>query len=162
MSLASATQMWSIYSIATSSTVSTKNKNALDHNGSVKESMAASAARNLLTSLPYAIENHCGCDVVFSLPVGSISGRKCPEGSIQYFRFQPPQGKGYGGRRIYGQDVEFEKSVSLSIGDCKVVIPHLDAMLGSGKDVHNLSDGRVLVTFVVREGKTTVSVACLN
>ena len=58
---------------------------------------------------------------------------------------------------MYGQDVEFEKSVTLAIGDCNIVIPHLDAMLGSQKHVHNLSDGRVLVTFVVREGKTTVS-----
>lgn len=157
VSLASATRMWSVYSVATSKSVLTRGKKGDTSDNSAKESMAASAARNLLTSLPYAIENHCGCDVVFSLPEG-VSRRNCPTGSIQYFRFQPPQGRGYGGRRMYGQDVEFEKSVTMLVGDCEIVIPHLDAVLGSRKHVHNLPDGRVLVTFVVREGKTTVSI----
>ncbi|CAJ1901189.1 unnamed protein product [Cylindrotheca closterium] len=156
VSLASATRMWSVYSVATSKSVLTRGRKGDSSAISAKESMAASAARNLLTSLPYAIENHCGCDVVFSLPEGSVSRRECPTGSIQYFRFQPPQGRGYGGRRMYGQDVEFEKSVTLSIGDSEIEIPHLDGMLGSRKHVHNLLDGRVLVTFVFREGKTTV------
>ena len=62
---------------------------------------------------------------------------------------------------MYGQDVEFEKSVILAIGDCEIKIPHLDSMLGSQKQVHKLSRERVLSTFVVREGKTTVSIFVL-
>ncbi|CAJ1900911.1 unnamed protein product [Cylindrotheca closterium] len=151
-SLASAARMWSVYSTVTSKSLIADDEK--DEN--TKKSTAAIAARHLLTSLPYAIENHCGSDVVFSLPHGSVSRRECPTGSIQYFRFQQPQEKGHGGRRVYGQDVEFEKSVALSIGDFEVVIPHLDAMLGSRKEVHNLPDGRVLVTFVVREDRRMV------
>ncbi|CAJ1900990.1 unnamed protein product [Cylindrotheca closterium] len=156
VSLASATRMWSVYSIATSKSPITDSEKRNTNDENAKASMAASAARNLLTSLPYAIENHCGCDVIFSLPHGRIKQRECPTGSIKYFRFQPPQGRGHGGRRAYGQDVEFEKSVTLSIGDREIVIPHLDGMLGARKDVHNLSDGRVLVTYVIREDKTMV------
>ncbi|CAJ1900951.1 unnamed protein product [Cylindrotheca closterium] len=156
VSLASAQRMWSVYSVATSKSPIAGGPKDDTNDENAKASMVASAARNLLTSLPYAIENHCGCDVIFSLPHGRIKQRECPTGSIKYFRFQPPQGRGHGGRRVYGQDVEFEKSVTLSIGDCEIVIPHLDGMLGSRKEVHNLSDGRVLVTYVIREDKTTV------
>ncbi|KAL3944379.1 MAG: hypothetical protein SGBAC_001543 [Bacillariaceae sp.] len=157
MSLSSATRMWSIYSIATSKSLITSGEKGENSDENVKTNIvAASAARNLLLSLPYAVENHCGCDVAFSLAHGNISRRECPTGSIQFFRFQAPKGKGHGGKRMYGQDVDFEKSVTLLVGDQEIVIPHLDSMLGSRKYVHNLSDGRALVTFVVREGKTTV------
>jgi hypothetical protein len=159
VSLASATRMWSIYSVATSKNSDGEESGGKQHNpdSSIKNSMAASAARNLLTSLPYAIENHCGDNTVFTLPGGNIDRRPCPHGSIQYFRFQPPQGSGYGGKKLYGQDVEFEKSVTLFFEDSVVVIPHLDATLLSPRQSHDLPDGRVLVTYVVREGKTTVS-----
>jgi vacuolar protein sorting-associated protein 13A/C len=151
--------MWSIYSVATSKNSDGEESGGKQHNpdSSIKNSMAASAARNLLTSLPYAIENHCGDNTVFTLPGGNIDRRPCPHGSIQYFRFQPPQGSGYGGKKLYGQDVEFEKSVTLFFEDSVVVIPHLDATLLSPRQSHDLPDGRVLVTYVVREGKTTVS-----
>jgi vacuolar protein sorting-associated protein 13A/C len=158
VSLASAARMWSVYSIATSKSVVTDGAKGDTSDENAKASMVANAARNLLTSLPYAIENHCGCDVVFSLPHGSISQRECPTGSIQYFRFQQQQEKGHGGRRVYGQDVDFEKSVTLSIGDFDIEIPHLDGMLGSRQEVHNLPDGKVLVTFVVREDNRMVSI----
>lgn len=159
VSLASATRMWSIYSVATtkSSAGEELEEKQPSEDARIKSSMAASAARNLLTSLPYAIENNCGINAVFTLPGGNIDHRACPHGSVQYFRFQPPQGRGYGGRRLYGQDVEFEKSVTLTIQDAVIVIPHLDVMHLSPRQVHDLPEGRVLVTYVVREGKTTVS-----
>ena len=133
-----------------------------DKNSRLKHSMAATAARSLVTSLPYAIENHCGSSVAFSLPGKSIDQYPCPSGSIKYFRFQPPQGSGYGGKRLYGQDVEFEKSITLFLESSVVVIPHLDAMLSCPHQAHNLPDGRVLLTYVVREGKTTVSTVVIS
>jgi hypothetical protein len=136
---------------------SDENFAATSHGNSLKHSMAASAARNLITSLPYAIENHCGVNATFSLPIGTSERRPCPSGTIQYFRFEPPKGRGYGGKRAYGQDVEYEKSATVFIGDSVIEIGHLDAELGLPRRAHDLQDGRILITRVVKEGKTTVS-----
>jgi hypothetical protein len=159
VSLASAFRMWSIYSTATSIPVNERlTGNSLGiSSASLKHSMAASAARNLITSLPYAIENHCGANAAFSLPGGCIDRRPCPNGMTQYFRFEPPKGGGYGGKRAYGQDVEFEKSVKIFVGNSLIEIGHLDQELTLQRRAHDLQDGRVLLTQVVKEGKTTVS-----
>jgi vacuolar protein sorting-associated protein 13A/C len=161
VSLASATRMWSIYSVATTKSSNPEtisgDSEVGDHSLSIKNSMAASAARNLLTSLPYAIENHCGVDAVFSIPGGSLNHRPCPHGSVQYFRFQPPKGNGFGGQRLYGQDVAFEKAITLMLEDSVIEIPHIDAMLTCPTLAHNLPGNRILLTHVAIEGKTTVS-----
>lgn len=119
--------------------------------------MAASAARNLITSLPYAIENHCGANAFFTLRGGGVERRLCQNGTTQYFRFEPPRGRGAGGKRSYGQDVEMDKSLEIFVGDSVVEIGHLDQELKLPRRAHDLHDGRVLFTKVVREGKTTVS-----
>jgi hypothetical protein len=156
VSLASAYRMWSIYSVATSIPVDEGSAGRLERYGSRKHSMVASAARNLITSLPYAIENHSGVNITFTLPGGSIERCPCSNGLIQYFRFEPPKGNGYGGKRAYGQDVEFEKSVTIFVGDSVVEVDHLDTELGLPRRLHDLKGGLVLLTNVVKEGKTTV------
>lgn len=154
VSLASASRMWSIYSVATAVHMEDDN---VSQSGSLKASMAASAARNLVTSMPYAIENHTGMDVYFALAGGQESKYCCSTGSIEYFRFEPPRGRGYGGRRAYGQDLSFEKSVTIYMPNEHVItIGHLDYEFGLPRKTHRLNDGNVILTHVVKEGKTTV------
>jgi vacuolar protein sorting-associated protein 13A/C len=158
VSLAGANRMWSIFSVATTVTTESADQDPSmsSRDLSLRQSMAASAARNLVTSLPYAVENHSGADASFLLPGRREDCRLCPNGKIQYFRFEPPQGSGYGGKRLYGQEVSYEKSVTIFFPDCAVEIGHLDSLLGQPRMAHELGDGRILLTQVVKEGKTTV------
>ena len=158
-SLAGANRMWSIYSTAIAAPVEELGRTSVvaPVDASLKRSMAASAARNLVTSLPYAVENHSGVDVSFLLPGPREDCRKCPNGSSQYFRFEPPRGGGFGGKRLYGQDVMYEKSVTLFLQDEQIQISHLDSVLGMPRTAHEIGDGRVLLTHVAKEGKTIVS-----
>jgi hypothetical protein len=154
VSLASASRMWSIYSVATAVHLDTDKSSK---SGGLKASMAANAARNLITSLPYAIENNTGIDLSVSLPGTQKAKFPCRNGATQYFRFEPPNGGGYGGKRAYGQDLEFEKSVTIHLADDNTIsIGHLDHEFGS-KRAHKLKDGGLILTHVVKEGKTTVS-----
>eukprot|EP00934_Nitzschia_sp_Nitz4_P004856 Nitzschia sp. Nitz4//scaffold372_size14277//316//10005//NITZ4_008942-RA/size14277-snap-gene-0.12-mRNA-1//-1//CDS//3329549588//4846//frame0 len=153
VSLASASRMWSIYSIAT--TVDLK-EDAQTIGGSLRASMAASAARNLITSLPYAVENHCGVDVVFQIP-GRTDELPCSTGTIQYFRFEPPNGDGFGGRRLYGEDVQYEKYLTLKAGDGSVFSsPHLDLEFDGTLSTHTMESGAKILMYAKKEGKTTV------
>lgn len=129
---------------------------------SLRSSIAASAARTLVTSLPYAIENHSGVDIEFVVHGGDDSGRcSCDSGSIQYFRFDPPSGSGSGGERLYGQDMTFEKAVSLCIGDSSVKLSSLDSRIGFPREVLELAD-QMLIVSIQKEGKTVVSICKSN
>ena len=158
VSIAAASRMWSIYSVATSSTASLlKQVNAGDAHDSIAErSAAANAARNLIVTLPYALENHFGLDVEFKISGTRAERRRCTSGTLQYFRFEPPAGLGYGGERLYGQDVLYKKSLELFIGDSVVTIPDLDDEVGKPRRAHAVSNF-VLFTNVEKEGKTRVS-----
>jgi hypothetical protein len=159
VSLASAYRMWSIYWAATA--LGRDEEFASSYHGmnssSVKHSLAASAARNLVTSLPYAIDNHSGENASFSLAGGNIKQQPCPSGTMHYFRFEPPKGSGSAGKRSYGQDVEYDKNVSIFLHDSVIEVGHLDAELGNFRQAHHLPGGQVLMTQVVKEGKTIVS-----
>ena len=149
--------MWSIYSVATSSTASLlKEVNVGDAHDSIAERGAASsAARNLITSLPYALENHFGLDIDFKLPGKRADRRSCPSGTIQYFRYEPPAKLGYGGERLYGQDVLYKKSLLLYIGNEVVTIDDLDGEVGKPRRAHVIGK-IVLFTSIENEGKTKV------
>lgn len=161
VSLAAASRMWKIYAAATSSTTSLlKEVNVGDaaHDSVAEKSAAASAARNLVTTLPYALENHFGLDVDFKIGIGAPveqSKRRCPTGTVQYFRFEPPSGLGSGGERLYGQDVLYKKSMQLFLGNFAVTIEDLDDEVGKARRSHVLGD-IVLFTNVEKEGKTRV------
>ncbi|KAL3923118.1 MAG: hypothetical protein SGILL_001838, partial [Bacillariaceae sp.] len=151
VSLASASRMWSIYTAAVTGpesqgTGTTSTKSSM---------MTATAARNLITSFPNAVANHSGLDVTFSLRGGTIEEQECPTGNTKYFRFEPPKGDGYGGRRAYGQDVEVQKLVEVNVEDTIIVV-NLDVELGLSPSANLLGQHKVLFTQVVKEGKTTV------
>ena len=116
-----------------------------------------SSTRNLVTALPYALDNFSGLDVEYLLAESRIGNRKCPNGVKQYFRFNPPRGNGRGGKRQYGQDATNDLSVKLFVGENTIEVKRLDDELGRPKRCHILNDGSMVVTTVVKEGKSTVS-----
>jgi hypothetical protein len=156
--------MWTIYNVATSSAGAELESGHLSGAGVGASTVlagkqaASSAARNLITTLPYALENHFGLDVDFLLPGNRTDRRSCKSGTIQYFRFEPPAGLGYGGERLYGQDVLNKKSMKIFIGDSVVEIDDIDGDVGKPRQAHAI-DGQniVLFTNVEKEGKTRVS-----
>jgi len=100
---------------------------------------------------------------LFFLPGESEIPHRCGDGSIQYFRFEPPRGGGFGGKRAYGQDAEFEKPGTSLLGDGTVTsISHLDFEFGLPSKTHSFKDSGIVMTHVVREGKRTVRVLLLS
>lgn len=152
-SLASAARMWSIYSAASSGALNEnfEDKSAVEH----KRKSARSI--DLITSFPHAISNHSGIDVSFSLGSASIKDRQCQTKCTQYFRFEPPKGSGYGGTRVYGQDVEVPKVVEIK-AEGSTILVNMDLQLGQPASAHVIGDSHVLYTRVVKEGKTKVSI----
>jgi vacuolar protein sorting-associated protein 13A/C len=159
MSLASANRMWSVYSSATSTAVNSVAQ-ALDGaglSGTMRRSMAATAARTFISSLPYAVDNSSGVSIRFQVHGEHEDSRTCENGSIEYFRFEPPPAKGSGGKRLYGRDVTFLKSLSVFVGESVIELKDLDRALGSPFRAHELGNGQVLMSRVAKEGKTIVS-----
>jgi len=153
MNLASANQMWSVYSTATSSALDSEHTS---RNASVRMSVAASAARTLVTSLPYAVENHTGVEVGFVVHCAKDDSYTCESGMLEYFRFNQPRGSGSGARRLYGGDVAFTKSVTISIDGSEVLLRDVDSLIGCPRQAHETGQD-ILVTSVAKEGKTVVS-----
>lgn len=156
-SLNGANRMWSTYS------------NAIDfavqqtwHRPDLKrKALAASATRKLITSLPYGVENATGIDIHFAVGNdGETEKRLCRSGIIQYFRFEPPCGKGHGGRRLYGQEVTHPKRLRLYIETRVVIIEHVDVELGRPRKIHKFDDGLIVITFIRKEAKSMVRLHC--
>jgi hypothetical protein len=154
MALSSANYMWKVYTAATESAV----ESTLDERTDTKlrKSMAASAARTLIKTPPFAIENHLGIGLEFIIPGGDEKRRVLANGTIEYFRFDPPRGAGRGGKRCYGQDISYTKSVTLFLGNTSVELKNLDEKISLARTVYEL-DGKLFVCSVVKEGKTVVS-----
>jgi vacuolar protein sorting-associated protein 13A/C len=159
MSLASANRMWSVYSTATSSVLDSVGPTSEvgELSNQKRKSMAATAARTFITSLPYALDNHSGVPVGFLVHGELADLRTCETGSIEYFQFEPPPGNGSGGKRLYGRDVAFAKSISVFVGDSAIELTNLDGKLGFPTRAHELQTGQVFMTQIVKEGKTIVS-----
>jgi hypothetical protein len=153
VSLAGANQMWSIYSMASEKASESVPSSLVNQ---PRKSMAASAARKLITALPYAIENHSGIDISFRIVGESDVLRSCSSGMMRYFRFKPPEGKGFGGQRLYGQDVTQMKGLTIFVEGRELRIDHIDAELSRPRQAHLLDGGRYLLSHVAKEGKTTV------
>lgn len=122
-----------------------------------ERSLRASSTRNLVSALPYALDNFSGLTVEYFLADSRVGRRDCPNGTKQYFRFPPPRGRGHGGKRVYGQDMVQDLSIKLFIGeDDTIEIDRIDDELGKPKRCHILKDGTMLVTTVVKEGLSTI------
>jgi hypothetical protein len=153
VSLASAARMWSIYSAAAQGSL---DKSSAEKEGGDQNATTTARNLNLATSFSYAISNHSGIPVSFSLKSGSIEDSTCPTECMQYFRFDPPKGGGYGGTRVYGQDLEVPKLVEIKM-EGSVAVINMGTELGLSPCAHEIGDKFVIFTKVVKEGKTTVS-----
>ncbi len=153
VSLASAARMWSMYSAASSGSLD----ESIHGNNAKKRTRTSARNLDLITSLPNAVSNHSGIDVLFSLESGSIKDRACPTECTQYFRFDPPKGKGYGGTRVYGQDVKIPKIVKIN-AERTTIFVNMDLQLGLPACAHEIGNSNVLYTRVVKEGKTKVRI----
>lgn len=157
MSIAAANQMWSVYKTATSSAAGS---GSIGSEGSrqdpLRMSLVASAARTLTTSLPYAVDNHCGVDAAFVVHGEREAVITCSNRTIEYFRFSPPRGVGAGGRRVYGQDMIHDKSLTILVGNSELRLGRLDSLVGGPKQALPVL-GSVVFVSVSKEEKTIVS-----
>jgi hypothetical protein len=158
MSLASANRMWTVYTTASESAFKSLNTN-IHTTETLRKSLAAGAARSFVSALPYAVENHSGIQITLEVKGDRGLTRIIRSGCIEYFRFEPPQGKGDGGKRLYGQDVNSTRTVILKFEQNEIRMEDLDALLGKPVRAHDV--GVLVTTKVVKEGKTVVSRLCL-
>lgn len=121
--------------------------------------MAAHAARSLITTLPYAIENHSGIVAAYSIYDNPMR-LTLPTSSTRFFRFELfPERGSYGGRRTYGQDIKHSKSLTIYVGDTEIKIQDMDNEVKKPRSAHYIPDlsAHVFVN-VVKRGNSTVSV----
>ena len=163
-----AKQMWSMYSTAMTNASAGKEKDANDllntdhmRESSIRKSLAANAARALVTTMPYGINNHTGLTVEFSLntenEVGHQERQSCPTGDIKYFRFENPCVRGIGGKRVYGQDVKHPRTLNIFIGTKILRFEHIDSEVNRPRHAHELDRGQFIFTYIVNTGRATVS-----
>jgi vacuolar protein sorting-associated protein 13A/C len=152
MGLASANRMWNVYSAATHSAHIDANVSKI-----LRRSLAASAARKFVASLPYAVENQTGLSVEYLIDNETTKPRICESGSVEFFMFKPPRGSGSASFRVYGQDVKSGKTITIFIGGSEITINNVDAAIGTGRRSHALSNGSIIVLDIRKEGKTIVS-----
>lgn len=118
--------------------------------------MAAHAARSLITTLPYAIENHSGINAMYST-YDDPARQPLPKSSTQFFQFELFPERGSGGMRKYGQDIKHAKSLTLYIGNTVISIDDMDGEINKSRSAHYISEYRTHVfTSVVKRGNSTV------
>ena len=115
---------------------------------------AVRAARCLVTSLPYGIENHCGLTVSFE-----VGGQREQVGtdSTQYFSFDLPRRNGVGGSRAYGQDSKQCKSIKIYVDEREIYIHNLDEEVNKERRAHSVGNGLHIFSHVTKICKVTVS-----
>lgn len=147
-------------------TGATKQANALAENIDIRDlgtrrlsrSMAACAARSLIATLPYAIENHSGLSAFYSI-YDYTTRSPLPTNSTQFFRFELFPERGTGGMRRYGQDIKCPKRINIHIGGTEISIRDLDREVNKSRTAYYIPEFRVHVfVHVVKRGKTTVRI----
>lgn len=122
----------------------------------LSRSMAACAARSLIATLPYAIENHSGISASYSIYDYAVR-QSLPTNSTQFFRFELFPERGLGGMRRYGQDIKCPKRINIHIGGTEITIRDLDREVNKPRSSYYIPEFRVHVfVHVVKRGKSTV------
>mmetsp|Transcript_10115 Transcript_10115/g.22639 ORF Transcript_10115/g.22639 Transcript_10115/m.22639 type:complete len:3425 (-) Transcript_10115:94-10368(-) len=157
VSIGAASRMWSVYSSALQKAID-YGKASEGSSVATRRSLAACAARSLITTMPYGLENHSGVVAHFSTRFGSHeeSCRVCPSGKTRYFQFEPSPGEGTGGKRLYGQDVLHVKTLDIDLGNSTIRFEHVDAEINRPRKAHLLGNGLCVFTQVLRDMKATV------
>ncbi|KAK1743056.1 vacuolar protein sorting-associated protein 13 [Skeletonema marinoi] len=148
VNVGAASRMWSVYSGATKQATTLVEERVKDNSSKrrLSRSMAAHAARSLITTLPYAIENHSGINASYSL-YNDPTSFELPTSSTRFFRFELFPEKGSGGVRKYGQDIKHAKSLIIYVGSTKISVPDMDTEANMQTHVF---------TKVVKRGNSTV------
>jgi len=158
VNVGAASRMWSVYSGATKQATILVEERVKDNSSKrrLSRSMAAHAARSLITTLPYAIENHSGINASYSL-YNDPTSFELPTSSTRFFRFELFPEKGSGGVRKYGQDIKHAKSLIIYVGSTKISVPDMDTEASKLRSVHYIADMQTHVfTKVVKRGNSTV------
>jgi hypothetical protein len=122
----------------------------------LSRSMAAGAARSLITTLPYAIENHSGLSASYSIHENQVR-HPLPTSTTQFFRFELFPERGSGGMRMYGQDIKRPKSIKLYFGDTEISIQDMDNEVNKSRAAHFVPSCHAYVFVnVVKRGNSTV------
>ena len=158
VNVGAASRMWSVYSGATKQATALVEESSKDDSSKrhLSSSLAAHAARSLITTLPYAIENHSGLNASYSIH-DDLVRFPLPTSSTQFFRFKLFPGRGSGGQRVYGQDVKHLKSITLYVGDTVISIQDMDHEVSRPRSAHFIPDiqAHVFVN-VAKHGNSTV------
>eukprot|EP00804_Cyclotella_cryptica_P002353 CCRYP_004076-RE/>CCRYP_004076-RE protein AED:0.10 eAED:0.10 QI:4221/1/1/1/0.94/0.78/19/1152/1666 len=158
VNVGAASRMWAVYSGATKKATALVEEGGKtdDSRRRLSRSMAAHAARSLITTLPYAIENHSGINAHYSIYKNPVR-IPLPTSSTQFFQFELFPGRGSGGLRRYGQDMKHSKSLILYVGNTEIQIPDMDREVSKKRSAHYVSAYRTHVfTNVVKRGNSTV------
>ncbi len=122
----------------------------------LSRSMAACAARSLITTLPYAIENHSGLSAFYSIHENQMR-HPLPTSTTKFFRFELFPERGSGGMRMYGQDIKHPKSIKLYVGDTEISIQDMDNEVNKSRSAHFVPSCHAYVFVnVVKRGNSTV------
>jgi vacuolar protein sorting-associated protein 13A/C len=159
VNVGAASRMWSVYSGATRQATRLVENNVTGEDSNqrrLSRSMAACAARSLITTLPYAVENHSGLNAYYSIHENP-NRFPLPTNTTQFFRFQLFPERGSGGIRLYGQDIKHPKSIKLFIGDTEILIQDMDNEVNSSRSAHFVPSCHSYVFVnVVKSGNSTV------
>ena len=158
VNVGAASRMWSVYSGATKQATELVEENVKDDSKKrrLSRSMAAHAARSLITTLPYAIENHSGISASYSIYDNPLTF-PLPTSSTQFFRFELFPERGSGGMRTYGQDIKHPKSITLYVGDTEISIKDMDHEVTKPRKAHYIPNCHAYVFVkVVKRGNSTV------
>lgn len=158
VNVGAASRMWSVYSGATRQATVLVEESVKDDTKKrrLSRSMAAHAARSLITTLPYAIENHSGIVASYSI-YDNPTTFPLPTSTTQFFRFELFPERGSGGMRTYGQDIKHPKSITLYVGDTEIRIKDMDHEVNKPRIAHYVHAFRAHVFVkVVKRGNSTV------
>ena len=158
VNVGAASRMWSVYSGATKQATALVEESAKDDSSKkrLSKSMAAHAARSLITTLPYAIENHSGINASYSIYDNPMR-LPLPTSSTQFFRFELFPERGSGGMRTYGQDIKHSKSLKLYVGDTAISVKDMDQAVAKERSAHYIPEYRAHVFVnVIKSGNATV------
>jgi len=124
---------------------------------SSKKSTAANAAKALVTTLPYCIDNHTGIDVYFSIEYsgGESNRRTCGAGKTEYFEFELFPANGIGGERVYGQDSHQLNTVEIYVQEKKIVCI-VDAAVATPRSAYNIGGSRFIFLNAIKTGGATI------
>eukprot|EP00978_Attheya_sp_CCMP212_P039350 scaffold203794_cov54-Attheya_sp.AAC.2 len=164
VSLGAASRMWNTYSAAMEDAIRSGHSQVTGPErkqiSSLRQSMAACAARSLISTFPYAIDNNSGLVIRFAVVKtnGALDGLPQPieSGSIKHFRFDLRTGNGIGGKRLYGEEASHLKTISMYFGDKEIRIKKLDAQIGNPRQAHDIGNGQYIFSTVKKSGRSVV------